>query len=347
MINLSRLCSCPNLTKNSETSQGVCQSKSLKVSLAVLAIAIPIILMVVGGLGLAGSASSGLLIFGGISLAVLGLILAISCSRSRQSVPMSEEVPTSEELPTSEEVPASEEVGFIPWEAGERGARPRPALTAEGRVALNNVMEKLNQERDALPLYDWEGLRHPINSDISRLLILKARKNNEVLELLHVDQNGRVVFPDDEAASNPVLVNAVTELMELSFAVSIATLRDLEAYRERNLEVTSNLESLARQNSAYYLTFYHMSSSYILMRHLQIYSQNSVPSEEVARRQARFYQEGTPEFRWRSLYNCFCEQARWYIGDEQAAAQRENRLIKHTTADTSREDFGYPGTIPT
>lgn len=285
--------------------------------------------MVVGGLGLAGSASSGLLIFGGISLAVLGLVLAISCIRSRQSVPM------------------SEEVGFIPREEGERGARPCPALTAQGRVALNNVMEKLNEERDALPLYDWGGLRHPINSDISRLLILKGRKNNEVLELLHVDQNGQVVFPDDEAASDPVLINAVTELMELSFAVSINTLRDLEAYRATNPEVTSNLEALARQNSAYYRTFYHMSSSYALVRYLHRYSPNNVPSEEAVRRQTRFYEEGTPESQWRSLYNCFCEQARWYIGDEQAAAQRENRLIKHTTADTSYDDFRYPGTIPT
>nr|WP_259431251.1 hypothetical protein [Chlamydia abortus] len=37
----------------------------------------------------------------------------------------------------------------------------------------------------------------------------------------------------------------------------------------------------------------------------------------------------------------------WYIGDEQTAAQREIRLIRHTTADTSCDDFRYPGTIPT
>nr|WP_244989858.1 hypothetical protein [Chlamydia abortus] len=67
----------------------------------------------------------------------------------------------------------------------------------------------------------------------SRLLTLKGRKNNEVLELLHVDQNGRLAFPDDKAASDPVLVNAITELMELSFAVSMSFLRDLEAYREK------------------------------------------------------------------------------------------------------------------
>ncbi len=70
----------------------------------------------------------------------------------------------------------------------------------------------------------------------------------------------------------------------------------------RNLEVTSNLEALARQNSAYYRTFYHMSSSYTLVRHLHRYSQNNVPSEEAAHRQARFYEEGIPKSRWRSLY---------------------------------------------
>ncbi|BEU44235.1 hypothetical protein NRM5_005480 [Chlamydia psittaci] len=78
MINLSRLCNCANLTNNSETSQGVCLSKSLTISLAVLAVALPIILMVVGGLGLAGSAGLGLLIFGGILLAVMGLELLLS-----------------------------------------------------------------------------------------------------------------------------------------------------------------------------------------------------------------------------------------------------------------------------
>ncbi|ASD30696.1 hypothetical protein [Chlamydia abortus] len=329
MINLSRLCSCPNLTKNSETSQGVCQSKSLKVSLAILAIAIPIILMVVGGLGLAGSASSGLLIFGGISLAVLGLVVATSCIRSRQSVPV------------------SEEVGFIPREEEEREPQPCPELTAEGRVALNNAMEKFDEERDTLPLSDWGGLRDPVNPDISRLLTLKDRKNNEVLELLHVDRNGRLAFPDDEASRDPVLVNAVTELMELSFAVSMYSLRDLEAYREKFPEVTSNLEALSRQESAYYKTFYQMSLSYSLLRHLHMYSQNDVSAADIASRRDRFYQEGTPEFRWRSLYNCFCQQARWYIGNEQAAVQRENRLIRHSTPDTSCDDFRYPGTIPT
>ncbi|WP_366223873.1 hypothetical protein [Chlamydia buteonis] len=322
MINLSRLCSCLSLTKNSETSQGVCQSKSLKISLAVLAVAIPIILMVVGGLGLAGSTSLGLLIFGGISLAVAGLVAAASFIRSRQSIPIS-------------------------GESG-RGLQPCPELTAEGSAALDRAMRKLNEARDTLqqPL-NWGNLREPINPDISPLLSLQCRKNHEVLQLLHVDENGLVTFPDNEAASNPAFTNAVTELMELSFAVSIFSLRDLEAYRRRFPEVTSNLEALARQNSYQYKTFYHMSRSYSLLRHLHMYSQNDVPNAEIRSRQARFYQEGTPESQWRSLYNCFCEQARWYIGDEQQAIEREIRLIKHSTADTSCDSFRYPGTTPT
>lgn len=127
MINLSRLCNCANLTNNSETSQGVCRSKSLKISLAVLAVAIPIILMVVGGLGLAGSAGLGLLIFGGIVLAVMGLVAATAFIRSKQFIPGS---------------------GI--------GLQPCPELTAEGRAALDNVMQKLNQERDTLQPPNWE-----------------------------------------------------------------------------------------------------------------------------------------------------------------------------------------------
>ncbi|AFS22799.1 putative membrane protein [Chlamydia psittaci VS225] len=321
MINLSRLCNCVNLTNNSETSQGVCRSKSLKISLAVLAVAIPIILMVVGGLGLAGSAGLGLLIFGGIVLAVMGLVAATAFIRSKQFIPVS-------------------------GESG-MGLQPCPELTAEGRAALDNAMQKLNQERDTLQPPNWGGLREPVNPDISHLLSLKSRKNNEVLELLHTDENGRVAFPDDAASRDPVLINAVTELMELSFAVSMYSLRDLEAYRERFPEVTSNLEALSRQESAYYKTFYQMSLSYSLLRHLHMYSQNDVSDADIASRRDRFYQEGTPEFQWRSLYNCFCQQARWYIGNEQEAVQREGRLIRHSTPDTSRGSFGHPGTTPT
>ncbi|AGE75140.1 putative membrane protein [Chlamydia psittaci 03DC35] len=290
----------------------------MKISLAVLAVAIPIILMVVGGLGLAGSAGLGLLIFGGIVLAVMGLVAATAFIRSKQFIPGS---------------------GI--------GLQPCPELTAEGRAALDNVMQKLNQERDTLQPPNWGGLREPVNPDISHLLSLKSRKNNEVLELLHTDQNGRVAFPDDAASRDPVLINAVTELMELSFAVSMYSLRDLEAYRERFPEVTSNLEALSRQESAYYKTFYQMSISYSLLRHLHMYSQNDVSDADIASRRDRFYQEGTPEFQWRSLYNCFCQQARWYIGNEQEAVQREGRLIRHSTPDTSRRSFGHPGTTPT
>ncbi len=57
----------------------------------------------------------------------------------------------------------SEEVGFIPREKEEREPQPCPELTAEGRVALNNAMEKPNEEQDTLPLYDWGGLRDPVN----------------------------------------------------------------------------------------------------------------------------------------------------------------------------------------
>nr|WP_259431252.1 hypothetical protein [Chlamydia abortus] len=111
--------------------------------------------MVVGGLGLAGNASLGLLIFGGISPAVLGLVVATSCIRIKTMI---------------------------------------------GEVCVIQF--------------------NPVSFTYFK------RKNNEVLELLHVDQNGRLAFPDDEAASDPVLVNAITELMELSFAVSMSSLRD-------------------------------------------------------------------------------------------------------------------------
>ncbi|QVE49616.1 hypothetical protein H9Q19_05290 [Chlamydia crocodili] len=273
--------------------------------------------MVIGASAIAGSASLGLLIFGSVclSLLILGVVLG-KLIKKKSILP----------LPRSETI--------------------QPALSAQGEAALDYARNQLDRERDTIEPIEWVGMRAPMNNDISYLVNLRTKKHEEILNVLRVDNSDHLQFIDNESWGNQRFTSAVTEFLQLSFAIGIYSLRDLETYRER-YNVDSNLEALARQNSAYYKTFYMMSTAYSLVRHLYLYcNRENISQEDITARVSRFYEEGTVESEWRSIYNSFCEQARWYLGDEQVADQRECRLIKHSKADLD-PDFRHQGTTPT
>ncbi|MEF9520048.1 hypothetical protein SBV45_03935 [Chlamydia crocodili] len=317
MPNINKLFNCLSLTQNTESTQRVSCSKTIKTSILVGLTALSIIFIILGALALAGSASLGLLIFGSVCLSflVVGVVIGKLIKKTQTIIP----------LPRSEVT--------------------QPALNAGAEGALAYANQQLDQERETIEPVEWTGLRPPLNTDISYLLTLRSRKHQEVLDLLHIDDSERLTFPSYQDATDPTLTNTVTEFLQLSFAISIYSLRDLATYRER-YNVESNLEALARQNSAYYKTFYMMSTAYSLVRHLQMYCGGDISQEDIEARKSRFYQEGTVESEWRSIYNSFCQQARWYLGNEAEADQRECRLIKHSRADLNPR-FGYAGTTPT
>ncbi|MEF9497089.1 hypothetical protein [Chlamydia sp. 04-14] len=321
MPNLNKICDFLNLTQTTESTQRISCSKTIKISVLVGLAALSIIFIVLGALNLAGGASLALLICGSVYLSffVFGVLLAKLVKKQQLTTIFTSTL----------EIPR------------------QPVLNSKAEAALAYASNRLDAERDGIELSPWVGLRPPMNEDISYLMNLRSDKYQEVLAFLQTDasDSSKIIFPTPEAASNPEFTSAVTELLQLSFAIGIYSLRDLESYRER-YDVESNLEALARQNSAYYRTFYMMSTAYSLQRSLHMYCSHRVSQEDIEARRSRFYQEGTVESEWRSLYNSFCEQARWYLGNEEEADQRECRLIKHSKADLD-PSFGYQGTTPT
>ncbi|SYX09039.1 hypothetical protein C834K_0585 [Chlamydia poikilotherma] len=317
MPNLNKLLNCLSLTQNIELTQRNSCPKAVKTSVLVGLLALSIIFIMLGALALAGSASLGLLIFGSvcISFLVLGFILGKLIKKTPTSIPFS------------------------------RSEIIQPPLNAQGEAALAYAKSQLDTERGRIEIGDWSDLRPPINNDISYLIELRSEKYQAVLNLLGVDASGELTFPSLEAVSDPIFTRTVTELLQLSFAISLYSLRDLDSYKQR-YDVSSNLEALARQNSAYYKTFYMMSRAYSLIRHLDMHCAGDISPDLIEARVSRFYQEGTVENDWRFIYNCFCEQARWYLGNEEEAYERECRLIKHSRADLNRR-FGHAGTTPT
>ncbi|BAE81222.1 hypothetical protein [Chlamydia felis Fe/C-56] len=320
MLSLSRICSCVNLTQNNTPVQGGFWCKISK-SAFVLGIALSIIFIVLGALLLAGGASFGLLVFGGVTFGLLSCgwvgSLIVQCRRQKLSTNL-----------------VSNALRFV------KGGIP--SLNAQGEAALAYATQLLEDNRGNLEPLPWNYLRPPINEELSCLFDLMYNKRSEVMNILK-DEEGRIVFSNRENEQFFVLM---TEYLQLAFAVSIYTLRDLDAYMKKYADTASYAQALSRQNSYNYKTFYAMSIAYSLARWLDRRCDSGAPEDMVERSISRFYQEGTQEFAWRALFNNFCERARWYLGDEQEAENLDERMIKHSRADNGRE-FKFAGTVPT
>ncbi|MBP7073805.1 MAG: hypothetical protein KBA81_00265 [Rhabdochlamydiaceae bacterium] len=63
---------------------------------------------------------------------------------------------------------------------------------------------------------------------------------------------------------------------------------------------------------------------------------------------SQFYQEGTPQFQWRLLYNDYCNRTRMYVNLDVLKKQYEWRLPNWVQPDIDAETFmPFPGTLPT
>ncbi|BAE81223.1 hypothetical protein [Chlamydia felis Fe/C-56] len=330
---------CLSFTQNTETGRRVLQSKFLKISASIVGVALPTIFILLGALGLVGSASCGLLIFGSISfgLVIICLIRAALCRRQKSSSEVLEM--SLEGFEMSSVNLAEVALPEVALRSAAEGACP--PLNTQGMAAMEFAEQLLRDERGDLEPITWLRCIPPINEDISYLFVLVEKKRQELLGAL-INDEGRIVLPEEE---DELFTLLMTEYLQASFAISIYTLRDLDAFREREGQALSNLDRLVNRRFYHYKTFYGASVAYSFARFLHIFCDRSLPSDVVNRWSARFYREGTPEFEWRALYNNFCEQACWYIGNEQAAEAREDRLIKHSRVDTGR-GFQYSGTIP-
>ncbi|AAP05300.1 hypothetical protein [Chlamydia caviae] len=314
--------------ENIEPKKSLCQSKPLVVCGSIIGCAIPIIFVILGALGLASCASLPLLILGGLGLSFI-VLGAIAFSAFLIAVKVCLKTPRE---PEDASVGAS--VGA------------RVDIDPIGAEALKFAAETLDAERSRIEPITCGYLRPPIDDDIRYLCALRGERHNQFLNLLRIDDSRELSFPDDQLWTDPEFTRVSTEFLQLSYAISVRSLLDLENYRAAHQDATSNLEALARQNSIYYKTFYMMSTAYSLLRHTYMYCRDSASQEHIEARRARFYQPGSIENQWRLLYNDFCRQARSYLGDPEEADIRECRLIKHSTCDLD-PSFHQQGTTPT
>ncbi|WP_348662601.1 hypothetical protein [Chlamydia vaughanii] len=292
------------------------KSKPTKTSYLVAIALASIACVAVGVLGLSGSAISlGLTIGGLVSLALMGTLLG--------GVFIKHAVLTSSCPPlTPEAVEAlsyAKEQARIKEEIFDLGEEETPATG----LLWGRLPEPIGGIRPS-----------PLNPAISQIYALQIEKGSKLMNLLDMTDKGKhdsPSTPDTMEKFNKL----ATEYLQLSFAVSYLGLLDLPLYLAKNPSVGSHLEILTRRELSYYITFYKMSAAYSFLRRLHLRSSDyskHLTEEMVKNRERMFYQEGL-EGGWRNLYNCFCEQAQWYIGSKKKAKALEPSLINHSTPD--------------
>ncbi len=234
-----------------------------------------------------------------------------------------------------------------------------------GREALEFARKKLEEHPEITPTQfgsGWNGVNgtnQPVNQEIARLHTLYwdvVFKNFEDL----MKQN------KDNPWSNQDVINAADECMKISYAISNLTLDDLKAFTENLLsnkrEKRTYAEALAKQDSYQYRTFYDCTNTYHWFRGgitwgtLPCWNDDDENEEGlifprghvIAPTHAEpFYEKGTIQNTWNSLYNDYCDRVRLYV-KEDVLRKADNRHANWTKKDTGVKSFSrVPDTMPT
>ncbi|WP_348662594.1 hypothetical protein [Chlamydia vaughanii] len=279
------------------------------------ALGLPVLIIIsiattlIGALGLAGAGSLPLLIIGSLLIG-LSLVAVLSIGISS--------------LLAKKKLESSQEVVNNP-----------PVLTSSGQAALLYAEQQISSQAGvASP--EWPSkVLPPINKDITLLLSLAEGKFAE-LQNYKAQRDQGVSGSSSDAQEGKDFNTLATEYLQLCFAVSYFSLLDLSEYVNQNPDIRSVEHALALDSSCYYRTFYQMSMGYHALR----FDDTASPQQS-----SRFYEEGTPEFQWRELYNSFCEQAALYVGRRDFLERLDSRILKHSTKDLNNW-YQHPGHFP-
>ncbi|WP_348662590.1 hypothetical protein [Chlamydia vaughanii] len=311
MITLSSQAS---LTPCSE-SVNFWQSTSLKIIVSFVVTIAASVLIILGSLNLAGVASFWLLIGGCVLLGfvILGAVLSVISTILSRS-----------------EVVSPDRIGLT----------ERPALNAEAESAIVYAQQSLQLRKASISPAVWEGITPPLQSDLSYFIILRREKVKELRKALNIQEDGGVSYDFTAAAWKNI--NAIAEqYLQLSFSISYYTLKELLVFLKTQEDVISIPEVLSDPRYCYYLSFYALPTAYYTIRFLHAHGTISKAAQD--RRAVKFYQPTTKEYSFRKLYNCFCEQARWYLGNQELI-KGDRSLITHTKADLGL-DFTEPDNL--
>lgn len=222
-----------------------------------------------------------------------------------------------------------------------------------GQEALEFARKKLEEHPEITPR-SWsvyEDLQ-PVNQEIARLDNLYWNvvfKNFEDL----VKQN------KGNPWSNQEVIDAADECMKIGYAISNLTLDDLKAFTERLSSKGTKktyAQALADQGPYQYRTFYYCTNAYHWCRGGIAWGMNPwqeeeclmFPREPIAPTHAKpFYEKGTIQNTWNSLYNEYCDRVRLYVKEEELR-KADNRHVNWTKKDTGVKSFNrVPDTMPT
>jgi hypothetical protein len=177
--------------------------------------------------------------------------------------------------------------------------------------------------------FSKENTHQPINKEIAILTNLYRTvawpKLKRLLEENQVDPWG-----------NKEVIEAADTCMKIAFAISNLTLDDLNSFTE-NLKKEKSVErsyeeALTLQDSYMYRTFYYCPWTYNFWRG----ECNISNQESIKDRVELFYQEGTKQNEWRTLYNEYCQRVRLYVNEENLR-KKDKRHDNWTQEDVNKE----------
>lgn len=197
----------------------------------------------------------------------------------------------------------------------------------------------------------------PINSEITKLVNLywdvHFKKFTKALK-----KNAQDPWSREE------VIQPATACMKIAYAISALTLEDLSAFTEMRANKGDNItyaEALKRQDSYQYRTFYYCTNIYHNIRGAVTFNYNKHQKEHVFKYPAEndlsdaytnlFYQEGTIQNTFNSLYNSYCDRVRLYVNEEdlrKADPRHVNWTQKDELAADGKMTFvSIPDTQPT
>ncbi|WP_348664110.1 hypothetical protein [Chlamydia vaughanii] len=286
----------------------------------VASIVLSIVFIVAGALGAVGDASIWLFSLGaalGFLAIVLMLVGTIMKHCSKKKI-KEEHPPYIQDISVTEKGSVSRLQSYA--SRSEEASPPvvrrsRPSrLTLVSRIRAAETLRAYGSEN--LPEFDWNahGLIAPLSQSLSDFHAFFLVLWREAQELLGESPQGRPYYPRTSEIREKFLKLA-TAAIEVATAGSEQSLLDIPLWIDSSTGLDSELAVLSSPQLCFERTFQLLPESYCFVRFLHNRCEENLSNEDKDSAEARFYTEGTPEYRLRVIYNAFCKRARWHLAD--------------------------------
>lgn len=225
-----------------------------------------------------------------------------------------------------------------------------------------NIAPYSNLEQEALDFASAKLIEH---ADVkSKINFRHKPKNDQILNLMEIywevyfkNFENKMKIQLDQSWKNEEVLKAADDCMKLAYAISVLTLEDLPAFTSAMPKEEQKFsKSLARQDAYMYRAFYYCTNMYHWIRGGIVSKVNpqtresylGFSNDKISKEEALpFYQSGTIQNRWNSLYNSYCDRVRMYVSEEELR-NGDPRHANWTQKDLNPAKFSRtPDTQPT